>query len=113
MLQQVKILFDDCAERNKRHEPGYESIINLLKTRLKELVGDRYWEERPSIHLNKFGPEVKYKKAPQAPKRFKSSYIFFSTIKHKEIRAELTQNAQEGGRKVSHIVVEWNCIDCI
>jgi hypothetical protein len=36
---------------------------------------------------------VKYKKAPQAPRRFKSSYMFFSTKKHKEIRAELTAAA--------------------
>jgi hypothetical protein len=33
---------------------------------------------------------VKYKKAPQAPRRFKSSYMFFSTEKHKKIRKELT-----------------------
>ena len=36
-------------------------------------------------------PVVKYKKAPEAPRRFKSSYMFFSTVKHKEIRAELTK----------------------
>jgi len=33
--------------------------------------------------------KTKYKKAPQAPRRFKSAYIFFSTTKHKEIREEL------------------------
>jgi len=33
--------------------------------------------------------KTKYKKAPQAPRRFKSAYMFFSTIKHKEIREEL------------------------
>jgi hypothetical protein len=32
---------------------------------------------------------AKYKKAPGAPKRFKSAFIFFSTEKHKEIRAEM------------------------
>eukprot|EP00546_Thalassionema_frauenfeldii_P001150 CAMPEP_0178936798 /NCGR_PEP_ID=MMETSP0786-20121207/25386_1 /TAXON_ID=186022 /ORGANISM="Thalassionema frauenfeldii, Strain CCMP 1798" /LENGTH=389 /DNA_ID=CAMNT_0020615267 /DNA_START=175 /DNA_END=1344 /DNA_ORIENTATION=- len=32
---------------------------------------------------------TKYKKAPQAPRRFKSAYMFFSTAKHKEIREEL------------------------
>lgn len=29
------------------------------------------------------------KKAPEAPKRFKSAYIFFSAEKHKEIRAQM------------------------
>lgn len=33
--------------------------------------------------------KIKYKKAPQAPRRFKSAYMFFSTSKHKEIREEL------------------------
>lgn len=37
---------------------------------------------------------TKMKKAPEAPRRFKSSYMFFSTAKHKEIRAELTEKGQ-------------------
>jgi hypothetical protein len=32
---------------------------------------------------------IKLKKAPDAPKRFKSAFIFFSTEKHKEIRSQL------------------------
>ena len=32
---------------------------------------------------------VKYKKALQAPKRFKNSYMFFSIKKNRDIRAEL------------------------
>ena len=32
---------------------------------------------------------VKYKKAPQAPRRFKSAYMFYSTWKHKDIREHL------------------------
>eukprot|EP00978_Attheya_sp_CCMP212_P004951 scaffold10858_cov44-Attheya_sp.AAC.1 len=32
---------------------------------------------------------VKYGKAPQAPKRFKSAYMFFSTVMHAETRARL------------------------
>ena len=35
--------------------------------------------------------QIKYKKAPQAPRRFKSSYMFFSTEKHKSIRKELME----------------------
>eukprot|EP00521_Asterionellopsis_glacialis_P010083 CAMPEP_0195291192 /NCGR_PEP_ID=MMETSP0707-20130614/7331_1 /TAXON_ID=33640 /ORGANISM="Asterionellopsis glacialis, Strain CCMP134" /LENGTH=394 /DNA_ID=CAMNT_0040351459 /DNA_START=180 /DNA_END=1364 /DNA_ORIENTATION=+ len=36
----------------------------------------------------------KYKKAPQAPKRFKSAFIFFSSAKHPEIRKQL---GEKGG----------------
>jgi hypothetical protein len=39
--------------------------------------------------------DVKYKKAPQAPIRFKSSYIFFSAAKHKDTRAKLSKRNQE------------------
>ena len=31
---------------------------------------------------------IKYEKAPLAPRRFKSAYMFFSTEKHKSIREE-------------------------
>lgn len=41
----------------------------------------------------KKGP-VKYKKAPQAPRRFKSSYMFFSTEKHRSIRQELAEKGE-------------------
>jgi len=57
----------------------------------------------PSPHLRQFAP-VKYKKAPQAPRRFKSSYMFFSTTKHKEIRAELTAKG-EGKVRVYEVFV--------
>lgn len=38
--------------------------------------------------------KLKYKKPPQAPRRFKSSYMFFSTVKHREIRAELEKEGK-------------------
>lgn len=34
-------------------------------------------------------PPIKQKKAPGAPKRFKSAFIFFSSEKHKEIRSQM------------------------
>jgi hypothetical protein len=37
-------------------------------------------------------PEEKFVKAPQAPRRFKSAYMFFSIDKHKEIRATLNDS---------------------
>jgi hypothetical protein len=37
----------------------------------------------------KKSPAKHYVKAPNAPKRFKPAFIFFSAVKHKEIRAQL------------------------
>ena len=45
MHHQAKIIIKDCAERNKRQEPGYESVTESMKRRLKELVGDHYWKK--------------------------------------------------------------------
>ena len=51
--------------------------------------------------------QVKYKKAPQAPRRFKSSYMFFSTEKHKQIRKELAEKGEI--EKVGEtIILRWN-----
>ena len=41
---------------------------------------------------------MKFKKSPDAPKRFKSAYMYFSTQKHKEIREEL--ESKTNGKKV-------------
>ena len=38
----------------------------------------------------------KFKKAPQAPRRFKSAYIFFSIAKHKELREKFPNSGDEG-----------------
>eukprot|EP00934_Nitzschia_sp_Nitz4_P003903 Nitzschia sp. Nitz4//scaffold295_size27985//9432//11102//NITZ4_008161-RA/size27985-snap-gene-0.63-mRNA-1//1//CDS//3329546245//3893//frame0 len=40
----------------------------------------------------------KYKKAPQAPRRFKSSYMFFSTEKHKSIRRDLAKKGEDSNK---------------
>ena len=42
---------------------------------------------------------LKMKKAPGAPRRFKSAYMFFSTKKHKEFREELNKKGQKKVRK--------------
>jgi len=54
----------------------------------------------------------KYKKAPDAPRRFKSAFIFFSTDKHKEIRAKLgKKGATEKTTNVAKMVSEaWKAL---
>jgi hypothetical protein len=41
--QRVKALIRDCAERNRRQEPGYESVTGSLQDRLREIVSDTHW----------------------------------------------------------------------
>jgi len=44
----------------------------------------------------KMGRPKKDKKPPNAPKRFQSSFIFFSKSKHKEIRKQKEQDKKDG-----------------
>lgn len=41
----VKAVIKDCNDRNKRQEPGYESVTAAMKYHIKELVGDHYWNK--------------------------------------------------------------------
>ena len=43
----------------------------------------------PAMATSKNLGSPKYKKAPDAPKRFKSAFIIFSAEKHKEIKEKL------------------------
>ena len=43
---------------------------------------------RPSSASHARHPSAKLKKAPGAPRRFKSSFIFFSSWKHKELKKQ-------------------------
>ena len=47
-----------------------------------------------SVMMSKKPSVVKYTKAPQAPRRFKSSYMFFSTEKHQELRKDLAAKGE-------------------
>jgi hypothetical protein len=47
----------------------------------------------PAPAPRKMAP-AKYKKAPDAPKRFKSAFIIFSAEKHKEIKEDLTKQGR-------------------
>ena len=42
----------------------------------------------------KAATRIKYKKAPGAPRRLKSAYMFFSTEKHRSIREELAEKGE-------------------
>jgi len=50
---EVKNIIKDCAERNKRQERGYESVTRSMRTRLKEVVDEKYWK-RAEQYLEHF-----------------------------------------------------------
>lgn len=48
----------------------------------------------PKVVAKKAKKTTKFKKAPDAPRRFKSAFIFFSTNKHREIRENMKKNGK-------------------
>lgn len=50
--QQVKAIIKDCAERNKRGEPGYESVTTSMRSRLKRVVSESYWARAEVSAMN-------------------------------------------------------------
>lgn len=42
--QKSKLIVKDCAERKKRGERGYESVTEAMRTRLKQVVAQAYWQ---------------------------------------------------------------------
>ena len=65
-------------------------------------------QERTRKRRAKKKKTAKFKKAPQAPRRFKSAYMFFSTDQHKQIRDAM---GKEGiAEKVnSHALLTHGC----
>lgn len=98
---------DPIPESRENLAPESKSIAqtSLPKERSEELIAPNKCEAceirgKPEvvkiakIDQSKVRPKKavpKLKKAPEAPKRFKSAFIFFSTEKHKEIRARLVE----------------------
>lgn len=69
-------------------------------------ISEKKTSGKPSKKGAKKQP-AKYKKAPGAPRRFKSAFIFFSTQKHKEIRSQLGEKgSKEKTTNVAKMVSE-------
>jgi hypothetical protein len=49
-------ILKDCADRNSRGEPGYDSdsVSKQCMRRLRELVGDQYWKKAESQFFSQF-----------------------------------------------------------
>jgi hypothetical protein len=67
----------------------------VFSTKKKTLIEAKEGDEPPRKMA-----AAKYKKAPDAPKRFKSAFIIFSAEKHKEIKEDLAKQGR--AEKVSH-----------
>jgi hypothetical protein len=80
-----------------------EATYNMSKQQSNSSNGQDDDDERNYPFKKSFAP-IKYKKAPNAPRRFKSSYMFFSTQKHKEIREERAKAGDDP--KVSTVLLE-------
>jgi len=50
---QVKQIIKDCAEKNRRKMPGYESVTNSMHIQLKKVVSENYWK-RAEAYLDHF-----------------------------------------------------------
>ena len=66
---------------------------NTTKRQQQQKQATKTKEKVPKKAVSK-KTNFKMKKAPGAPRRFKSAYMFFSTKKHKELREELNKNGQ-------------------
>ena len=47
----AKAIIKDCAEKNKAQTPGYESVTESMKHRLRDLVGETYWKKAVSLFV--------------------------------------------------------------
>mmetsp|Transcript_12712 Transcript_12712/g.17748 ORF Transcript_12712/g.17748 Transcript_12712/m.17748 type:complete len:394 (-) Transcript_12712:323-1504(-) len=82
----------------------------------EEMLTPRLFEDEDPVSepsKKKAKPAMKFKKAPGAPRRFKSAYMFFSTAKHPEIRERL-RNQGNQDPKTTHIAklvsAEWKSL---
>ncbi|CAJ1953292.1 unnamed protein product [Cylindrotheca closterium] len=73
MHRQAKVIIKDCAERNKKQEPGYQSVTASMKTRLKELVGESYWR-RAEVYLKHYLDQQKNKAGAQGSSSSSSTH---------------------------------------
>jgi hypothetical protein len=73
----------ECSGYGINTTYGILTIVDFFS----QLSGNEALGPRPSIRIAAApAAGAKYKKAPDAPKRFKSAFIIFSAEKHKEIK---------------------------
>ncbi|KAL3935984.1 MAG: hypothetical protein SGBAC_008610, partial [Bacillariaceae sp.] len=94
MHRQAKAIIKDCADRNKKKEPGYQSVTASMKTRLKELVGEGYWK-RAEAYLKHYLDQQKNKAGTQGS----SSSSSAQAIKQQQLERQKLQQQQQQQRQ--------------
>mmetsp|Transcript_62846 Transcript_62846/g.153005 ORF Transcript_62846/g.153005 Transcript_62846/m.153005 type:complete len:1347 (+) Transcript_62846:632-4672(+) len=79
-----------AAVPSQTSKTGGKTITTKPQQKQKQASKTKKVPKKAVSQTNSF----KMKKAPGAPRRFKSAYMFFSTKKHKEFREELNKNGQ-------------------
>jgi hypothetical protein len=78
---------DETFSSEKKISVSKQPQITGEDRHSKKTSGDQNDDETPSVA--KKMPAARFKKAPQAPRRFKSAFIFFSSEKHRQIREQM------------------------
>ncbi|CAB9524566.1 expressed unknown protein [Seminavis robusta] len=65
----VKKVIKECAERIKRQEPGYESVTAAMRERIKEIVGNPYWNRAESYLAHFLAQKKRSADAAAAPNK--------------------------------------------
>lgn len=98
MHRQAKAIIKDCADRNKKKEPGYQSVTASMKTRLKELVGESYWR-RAEAYLKHYLDQQKKKAGTQGS----SSSSSAQAIKQQQLERQKLQQQQQQRQRAAQI----------
>ena len=91
------------ADPNEKTQPTAVHDAVLPARHIAHEVSGCSSKSKESTEKKAAETNVKVQKAPGAPKRFKTAFIFYSTWKHREIRKQLERNGIT--EKVSGIVV--------
>merc|ERR1712151_194322 len=86
--------------RSRRTIEGIHSCISKIKNMTNDDA-----DENP-VAAKRKATATMFKKAPQAPKRFRSAFMLFSTMKQPEIRLSLKDDKNVNTPRVSKLVGE-------
>jgi len=95
------------AERDRTGKPLSDLLESIIQLKESSFQNDfQMSEEKKTPAAKRKSKSTKFKKAPQAPKRFKSAFMLFSTEKHPEIRAQLKEGDDTNVPNVAKLVAE-------
>jgi len=114
MHRRAKATIQECAIRNKKKQPGYESLTNALMPRLKELVGKTFWNTTQKVlqhHLSKHksSEAIKVQQKSQQQQKLdhqKQVQRQLEAQAHAQRQAQLRQQQQPTQQNISRLQQE-------